>query len=801
MVRFRNQNFRISVRQLVEFLLRSGDITGSGQLRKTDAMEAGSKIHRKIQKRGGSFYRAEVSLKKDYEYENYTLSIEGRADGVLSKPGEVTVIDEIKGMYQDPDYLEKPVLVHLAQAKCYAYLYACEHGESSMRVRMTYCQLETEHIRYFEEEFSFASLEVWFEDLIAEYKVWCDWVFESREKRNRSIEMLEFPFAYRPGQKKLTAAVYQSIKKGEVLYAMAPTGVGKTISTLFPAIKAMGRGMAEKTFYLTAKTITRTVAENTMSILRHNGLLLSSIVLTAKEKICILDRKTLTEPQPVCQPSECPYAIGHYDRVNEALYDLITEQTCVNREVIMDYAKRYQVCPYELGLDASSFVDMVICDYNYAFDPNVYLKRYFGETVKGEYIFLVDEAHNLVERARGMFSAQISLSDICNMKKRFAGKNRKVAFRLEKCRQILESMGGREGTYQLHSDITSLVVSCLSLQSKLEEYLEEHENSSESNINTVLEFYFELRHFLNMYENVEDGYEIYSEQILRDTVVNLFCINPSGVLKQGLEKSRSTIFFSATLLPIQYYKTLLTNRGEDMAVYIDSPFRREHRYLGIAQDVSSKYTRRCRMEYQKIVHYLDQIMDSRTGNYFIFFPSYQMMEEVFTLCQELGLDIKARLIMQQPHWTEQQREEFLEEFRMEQKKTLIGFGVLGGIFSEGIDLQEEYLIGCMIVGTGLPMVCNEREILKAYFDKQGYSGFDYAYRFPGMNKVLQAAGRVIRTERDRGVILLLDERFLQKDYAGLFPREWDSYQIVNRNNVGEALREFWKKGGCEFEKG
>lgn len=400
---------RISVRNLVEFILRSGNIDNRRTTSVDNAMQEGSRIHRMIQRRMGPEYQAEVALRYAYDAGEYEIVIEGRADGIITTQN--VTVDEIKGTFRDLKKMKEPVLVHLAQAKCYAYIYAKQKGLQDIRVRMTYCHIETEEIRYFHYSFVFSELEHWFLEVLEQYRKWADFSFQWQRERQASIKALEFPFPYREGQKELVTYVYQTIYHKRKLFIEAPTGVGKTISTVFPAVKAMGEGMCEKIFYLTAKTITRTVADNALEILREKGLKCKSVILTAKEKICFMEE---TE----CNPEYCPYAKGHYDRINDAMYDLLKKEDSFNREMIEKYARKYQVCPFEMCLDMSLFADAVICDYNYVFDPHVYLRRFFTDGVRGEYIFLIDEAHNLVERGREMYSAVLRKEDFLELKRK-----------------------------------------------------------------------------------------------------------------------------------------------------------------------------------------------------------------------------------------------------------------------------------------------------------------------------------------------------------------------------------------------
>lgn len=778
-------SIKISVRNLVEFVMRSGDLDnrtmGSAQ---KDAMQAGSRIHRKIQRRMGANYQAEISLKHIADEGDFQIVIEGRADGVITEPSGVT-IDEIKGVYLDIDRLEEALPVHKAQAMCYGYMYLMDHDLDGIAIQVTYCNLETEQIRRFVTDYGEEELSLWFQGLIHEYVKWANYVYQHGVKRDESLKNLEFPYKYRQGQKELAVSVYRSIARKKDLFIQAPTGVGKTLSTVFPGLKAMGEGHVDKLFYLTAKTITRSVAEETFAILRDREMYLSSVTITAKEKLCFLDT-------PSCNPVDCPYAKGHYDRVNDAVYEVIHRELGITREIILEYAKEFQVCPFEFCLDISTWVDGIICDYNYVFDPDVRLKRYFSDSVSGEYLFLVDEAHNLVSRGREMYSASLIKEDVLLAKKVLKGRSRKLSQLLERTNKHLLEMKRECEGYVIHDTINSLMAVLQSLYGELEGFMEENREFEDRDL--VLDFYFELRGFLMIFEGMDEAYRIYSE-LLPDGrfMVRLFCMNPAGHIKECLKKGRSTIFFSATLLPILYYKELLSGNPEDYAVYALSPFPEENRLLLVAGDVSSRYTRRNRREYEKVADYIQAMAEGKQGNYMAFFPSYQYLKAVEDVWGERiekeGMHIE--WASQDNRMKEADKERFLRLFKEQRDHSFVAFCVMGGMFSEGIDLKADRLIGAAIVGTGLPMVCTEQEILKGYFDEKEQKGFDYAYQYPGMNKVMQAAGRVIRTMEDKGVILLLDDRFLREEYLAMFPREWSSYQVVNRLSAKQAMHEFW----------
>ena len=779
---------RISVRNLVEFILRSGDLDNSrGSSGDKEAMLKGGRLHRKIQRSMKGNYQAEVSLKRESEYEDTIIQVEGRADGIFTEDGEVW-IDEIKGTYGNLQAMEMPVPVHRAQAMCYGWIYGEKEGLSQIGIQMIYSHLDTEDTRRFREIFSMEELKKWYQELLDAYHKWIAYSLSWKKERNASMTDLQFPFPYREGQREIVSGVYHTVSSKKTLFVQAPTGVGKTMSAIFPSVRAIGEGKGETLFYLTAKTITGTVAWEAFHTLRENGLKFKVTAITAKEKLCFLD-------SPECTPEKCPYAKGHFDRVNDAVYELWTTEEVYSREVIRAHAEKWKVCPFEMCLDLSVWVDGVICDYNYAFDPNVHLKRFFGENISGDYIFLIDEAHNLVERGREMYSAEVSRQTLLTLRKKIRKHFPKLARVLEKAnRQMLEleeDLKASQNPYQVLSNPGVLPITFLTISGELEEILEE-KNLDEELRKEILEFYFVVRDFLNVSELVDENYVVYTECFgENDFRLRLFCVNPAANLSEYLKKGRSAVFFSATLFPMLYYRELLTTETDAYGIYVQSPFSAKNRRILIGSDVSSRYTRRNHTEYRKIAEYISRCVWQRQGNYMVFFPSYRLMEDVYQVYEEEFSVDWVRCIRQNSDMTEREREEFLEEFQS-REGTLVGFCVLGGIFSEGVDLTGESLIGAIIVGTGLPQIGSEREILKEYYDRKKQSGFDYAYRYPGMNKVLQAAGRVIRTKEDRGVILLLDDRFLGRDYGEIFPREWKDRSSCRLNTVEEAVSRFWR---------
>ncbi len=791
---FKDGKLKISVRNLVEFVLRSGDIdnrqVAGGD---KDAMQEGTRLHKKIQGKMGGNYHAEVPLRMEFPFDNYTIVVDGRADGIIDRietEGDEIVsksatIDEIKCVYRELLFIEEPVFVHKAQAMCYGYIYGTQNNMETVGIQLTYVNIDTEEVKRFDEEFTLDYLGKWFNEIIQEYAKWAEYMYVNQNLMRLTAKELEFPYEYRAGQRDVAVSVYKAIDRGVPLYIQAPTGVGKTISTVFPAVKAMGEDKAEKIFYLTAKTIAGTVAVEAYRTLRRSGLHFKTICLTAKEKMCVMEEVN-------CNPVYCDRAKGHYDRINDAVYDIITHESDITREVIQEYAAKHNVCPFEMSLDISNWVDGIICDYNYAFDPKASLKRYFSEGGNGRYIFLVDEAHNLIDRAREMYSAELCKEKVLEVKRIMSKKDKKTANALEHINKIMLGYKRQceDREYMILPELPELEFQLQRFNILMEKYLQKHKEFENRDI--VLDFFFETISYMEISSVVDKCYEIYCRIDEEGSFkIHLACINPSGNLKYYMKKAVSTIFFSATLLPINYYKELLSGNKDDYAMYIDSPFDQRNRLMVIGSDVTSKYTRRNQSEYEKVAEYIYAIVSAKKGNYMVFFPSYSLLRAVYDVALTQTRYARLDIICQKNMMTEAEREEFLRQFEQTGDKSMVAWCVMGGIFSEGIDLTDDKLIGTIIVGTGLPQVCVEREIILNYFKDQGLNGFDYSYRFPGMNKVQQAAGRVIRTHTDTGVIALLDERFVSREYKNLFPREWSDIETVRLGNVSERVEAFW----------
>ncbi len=807
---------RISVRSLVEFLLREGDIDNrEGSVSEKDAMLEGSRVHRIIQRQAGEGYLAEKWLSLDIEWEECILKVEGRADGIFTED-KLVYIDEIKSMYRDVLALQEPKRIHLAQAKCYAYLYLQKEKQREGRewtcagVQMTYCNLETEDIKRFRQVFTKEELAAFFTDLTEQFRRWAGKQLEWRRTRQASIRQLTtFPYDWRPGQKEVADSVYRTIvhgkklrekrQNGNKLFLQAPTGTGKTLSTVFPAVKAVGEGLADYIFYATAKTVTRKVAEEAFSILRRQGLHMRTVTLTAKEKICFLD-------EPVCNPDACPYAFGHYDRINDAVFELLGQKETFDRKTIEEQAGKWSVCPYELGMELSFWSDAVICDYNSIFDPHAKLKWFFEEGPRGSYLFLIDEAHNLVDRGREMFSASLYKEDFLALRKTIPPRNRRLERALTRCNSwMLKQKRLCENVRVLDPEspddgLGTFPLSLMNLCAEIENFLDEarKEKRSDELVNQVLDLYFRVSRFLETCERLDANDVLYTECCADGRfLLRLFCVDISEQLQNCLNQVTSTIYFSATLLPGRYYKSLLSTRKDDYAIYAQSFFPPENRLVLIGSDTTSRYANRGIRQYRIMAEYVLELLRARPGNYMVFFSSYQMMHDVAGQFQALlqAEGSEAELLCQENGMSEELREAFLERFEVPHAQGLVGFCVMGGIFGEGIDLREDRLIGVIVVGTGLPQICNEREILKDFYDRRGEDGFFYAYLCPGMNRVLQSAGRLIRSESDKGIILLLDERFHSGRYRELFPAEWPRPLLCTVATVREKAEKFWNHQG------
>ena len=777
-----NKIIKISIRNLVEFIMRHGSIDN----RYTSSIKAieGIRGHQRVQKSYGDNYTAEVPLKYTLTYEDLEIMVEGRADGILIED-EKTIIDEIKTTTKDLLLIDENTNpLHWAQAKCYGYIYSMQNELDNIDIQITYYNIDTKSTRILRQSYTLKELEEFFFWLIDEYKSWAqlesDWV----NKRNESIKKLKFPFEnYRPGQRELAVRVYKSITDSKKCFAQAPTGTGKTISTIFPAIKAMGEDKTSKIFYLTAKTITREVAQNTISLMRKKDLKLKAVTITAKEKICKMDEVN-------CNPEYCPYANGYFDRINNSLKDILAKYNDYSKDNIEKISEEYMLCPFELSLDLTNLSDVIICDYNYVFDPRVYLKRFF-DTKTTDYTFLIDEAHNLVDRAREMYSATLNEEKFVKVKKLISKKDKRITRVIKEIQSYfedkLEDLTTLDENDLVESEAPLELCEILSSFIKfVDEYLARTNEENEE----LMDLYFDVYSFLSISDFYDKNYTTIYTKTFNGMTIKIYCVNPQKVIEEKMKKAKSNIIFSATLIPMDYFMKMYSYDEEDFIINLKSPFDVKNRLLMIGDNVATTYNKRFETS-EDIASYIANCVQAKKGNYMVFFPSYKYMDLVFDKMKENYPNINTSI--QESNMSEEEKEEFLSMFDEDNKETHVGFCVLGGHFSEGIDLTNDKLIGVIIVGVGMPQIGIERDIIKDHM-KDSNKGFDYAYVYPGMIKVLQAAGRCIRTDDDKGVILLLDNRYSQRRYQSLFPYEWyPNFRVRKSDDVKTLCEEFWNK--------
>ena len=782
----------LPVRRLVEFLLRTGSI--DSRFTGFDRANEGARIHRKLQRaalKAHPDYAAEVFLRQQYTTAGIAYTIEGRADGIFTAADNVMVVEEIKTTtLPSAAITEDHAPEHWAQALVYAAIYALQQGKPRMRIQLTYYQVDEEESIVFTREHTAEELDATVRALLEQYAPWAKRAAEWRTARTQSLRAMAFPFdAYRPGQKGLVRAVYQICQDGGQMLCQAPTGIGKSMSVLFPALKAVGNGVAGPVFYLTARGTTRAAAENALYLLRQSDeiLKLRSVTLTAKDKICLCETRE-------CTPDACPYANGYYDRIKAALWDTL-DAPALDAAVLQSYAKKHSVCPFELGLDASLWCDVIIGDYNYLFDPVVRLQRFF-ET-KGDYLFLIDEAHNLPGRARDMHSAGLAKSAFYEAKKQLGAGKSSLKNALTKINaQFIEwrhqceaAQDGRDGkTFFSKTADEAFNRALTRLCEPLEGWLDEHRTPGETHA-ALLQLYFDVRAWLRVADGFDEHYVLQLSAYGSEVRATQLCLDPSAFLQNDFALGRAAVLFSATLAPPGYYKDLC-GIPEAKSATLRSPFPPENMGLYCLRSVSTRYKDR-ETSLDQVVDSLAAMVQGKVGNYMAFFPSYAYLRqawEAFTACYPALPTLK-----QESEMDESQKAGFLASFAPAPGTPLLGFAVLGGVFGEGVDLLGDRLIGVAVVGPGLPQIGPRQNQLRDYFEQTRGSGFDYAYRYPGMNKVLQAAGRVIRSPQDRGVVLLLDDRFAQADYRRLMPPHWAGLALLHTaGELRAALDDFWR---------
>lgn len=793
-----------SVGELCRLVLKSGDLDRGLFRAGVWRLQEGTSLHQLLQQERGPHYRAEVAMSHTAMHEGIAYTVSGRADGIFEQDGVLTV-EEIKsvrgGMFYAP-----PLEVYLAQLKCYAHFLCAARGLARIDARLTYIHADSHKLRSFEQTLQAEELADFYASLLRRVHVWGRLAVARRTDIPDTLCALPFPYpTLRTGQEELIHAVHRAIRGGKRLFAQAPTGIGKTISVLYPAVRALGRGACDKIFYLTAKNSTAAEAHRAARLLHERGARMRSIVLSAKEQVCLCPavREEGRALKDCCNAIDCPYAAGYFDRVDNALRELLERAHGYSRTLLREVARRHRVCPYELSLDLSELCELIICDYNYVFDPAVSLRRYFGADAPSDqrYVFLIDEAHNLPDRARSIYSATLSRLALEQLYARLSPAEESLNEPLEKlilslrgmrrlCRDTLHrDEQGRECGYELtRAPVPGLAERVRRVYEACRDWTVRcHEHALRPEVETVEDA---LRDFLTVADVYDERFVTYIQLAEGDTTVQLNCLDPSHVLDLCMRRARASVLFSATLTPTDYFADVLGGGRGAMQLSLPSPYDPARLCLAAVDSISTRYEDRDK-SVRKIVACIAATVSQRVGNYIVYFPSYAYLEKVREAFSRKYPSVP--LIVQAQGMSARMREEFLSQFADDGTHLRVGFCVLGGSFSEGVDLPGRRLIGSIIVGVGLPGLSNERNILKEYFDHRCERGYDYAYTYPGMNRVLQAAGRVIRREQDEGVVVLIDDRYATPQYQMLFPPSWMHLQYAgNAISLAELVKNFWK---------
>lgn len=778
----KKKQLNLSVHQLVDFLLREGDI--DNRIYNQETMNLGSKIHSSFQKKQGKSYLSEVFLETSFERGDYLIHLEGRADGIIV--GDTNpIIDEIKSTVSPlEEFYNVQKEWHYGQAKCYAYMYLKQENLPRANIRLTYISQQDFEQRMVKERcFTFEELQEYVYSLVDRYLEFNQREIKHIQERNISAASLVFPYPeFRKGQRDLAKYVYTIAQKGGIFFFEAPTGIGKTISTIYPAIKSFAKTDNQKIFYLTAKTSGRQTCYDALTACYEKGFVGRDSLLVAKEKICF-------SPGKNCNPDDCPFARDYYGKLRKIVEEESQENHRYNVDTVTEIARKNEICPFELQLDLSLLSDVIICDYNYFFDPLVKLERYFSDEVdSSKYFVLIDEAHNLSSRSKDMFSETITLKQIQDAKKELKGSpHNKVKLALGKMAKALLALPLEKDFLEMEK-MDDELLKCLS---KFRETTQSKNEEKESIAfpQKVKELSRKAYRFLFLMENCSQNLTLYVNKHGENVELHLQSLDPSPYLKEDLEKVKGAAIFSATLSPISYYMESLLGKMDYPYLALPSPFPKENFHLMIAPDLSIRYKNRGKT-YDKVASYLATFVGGKKGNYFIYFPSYEYLKNI----QDKLSFGDADVYIQEKDMSDRDKELFLSRFLSNPKKTTVGLLIIGGSFSEGIDLPSDRLIGVAVVGIGLPQISKETDLIREYYDKKNGKGFQFAYQNPGMNKVMQAVGRLIRSESDVGSALLIDDRYLQEDYRSLFERAWRGYEVVtSEKDIEESLSSFYRR--------
>lgn len=767
----------IAVTDIAKYLYASGDLTS--EFFSNRDLSEGTRAHNFLQEKYNSNSLKEYFIKQVVFKDDNEITVSGRIDGVLIIDGE-KIIEEIKSTKKEFDELS--INYHpeyLAQLKIYAYMYASQNNMNNIKVRLTYISLITYETKSFDMTLSIEDLEKFFFESVDSYLIWLMIIDKSEKERLYTIKDMEFPYSeYRLGQKEMMKKVYETFKRDKILYAIAPTGIGKTIATIFSGLKSL-ENENEKLFYLTAKGMGKTVVLDTLRLLQSRGLKLKSIVLTAKAKCCLASMKN-------CDPERCEYAKGFFSRLSKATTEIYEENDIFDFETIDMYAKKHTICPFEFSLYLSYFADFIVADYNYVFDPRAHLIRYFDDDTYAPKI-LVDEAHNLISRSKEMYSASLSTIDLRTLRKNVSGIKPNVRDDLNKAIDMLESYEDKisiEIPYFQETIDLNIFNVLKRIENKVETILSD--NRDLKNREEILGGYFLIHDFIRISDFYGPMHRFLVKKIKDEEIeISILCLDASEFIYDTIiNHTHGVVFFSATLFPIKYHMDLLT-KGEGDEITLKSSFDDDNLNLIINDKISTLYKSRGD-SIEDIIEIIDTLVTSKSGNYIIFFPSYAYMNLVVNA---LG-DKNYEYFVQKSNMNDIERDVYLKRF--EGKDPIVGFFVLGGVFAEGIDYIGDLLSGVIIVGVGLPQLCIENNLLKEYFEKKEINGFDYAYTYPGFNKVVQAAGRVIRSETDYGVVVLIDRRYGQRTYQNIMPESWRKRKIINKTfELKKELAQFW----------
>jgi len=769
----------IAVRELAYFSDSSGDLSVEFFSNRDENL--GKMAHEYHQAHYKENDISEYYIKYNLTINNKEYKLHGFIDGVLKERGKI-IIEEIKSTSSDLDLINIDYhKEHLAQAKIYAYLYMLNNKLDNINVRLTYVSIIDYETKSFDLEFNISELEDYVFKLLDDYISFINLIEESKIKRNKTIKEIEFPFKEkRKGQHELMAATYNALKDNEILYTIAPTGIGKTMATIFSALKSLKDN--DKLFYTTAKELGKDAPLNAIRILKEKGLEVKCISITAKRKIC-------NNKMANCNPDECPFAKGYFDRLKDTTLDIFNNYDIYDMKTILDVTNKHKICAFEFSLYLSYFCDIVIADYNYVFDPHAHLVRYFeDDTYKPK--VLVDEAHNLIQRSKDMYSSQISSDDIRLLRSKMNGITpsirRECNKAIEKIEFYRENLKEKALFVSLDRD-NEIDKALRSLVVKVDEVLSENKKNKIKDKDIILEIYYKMLDFIRIGEYFSDTHRFLARLVDDNINIEYFCLDASQLILDTIKESiHGIVFFSATLYPIKYHTDLITH-GVGKYLELESPFDSNNLDLIINNKISTKYKDR-EASIDEIIEYIEALVEAKSGNYMVFFPSYQYLN----LVKDKLVDTDFELIIQNNKMTDIERLEIIEKFKTT-TNTKVGLFVMGGSFSEGIDLVGDSLTGVIVVSVSLPLICDENDILKSYFEEIYGEGFDYAYTYPGFTKVIQAVGRVIRDFSDRGVAILIDDRFTYSMYKKLYPPHWKNIKIINNTyDLKKELKEFNK---------